>query len=94
MAGEIIAFFFELFFEIFGATAFSKKTNKKLRWAIFLIILIGGSTFFLFLSALSFVSQFKVWSTLLGMVVIIFTIAFAVSYTKSFLKSLREEQVN
>lgn len=46
MVSEIIAFFFELLLELFGAAAFSKKVNKILRWTIFLTILISGTSLF------------------------------------------------
>lgn len=93
MAGEIIAFFFELFFEIFGATAFSKKANRKLRWAIFLIILIGGISLFSWISIMLFATKINQWAIVLGIIMVMFTVDFAVSYTKSFLKSVKEEKV-
>lgn len=93
MAGEIIAFFVELIFEIFGTTAFSKKVNRKLRWSIFFIILIGGSLFFTWLSAMLFISRFNMWTTLIGIFMFILPISFAISYTKSFIKSLKEESI-
>lgn len=93
MAGEIIAFFFEVLFETCGEAVFSKKVNRKLRWAIFLIILIGGISLFSWISIMLFAIKINQWAIVLGIIMVMFTVGFAVSYTKSFLKSVKEEKV-
>lgn len=94
MVAEIIAFFFELLLELFGAAAFSKKVNKILRWTIFLIILISGTSLFSWISVILFTTKINQWAIVLGVIMMMFTVGFALSYTKSFLKSVREEKGN
>lgn len=94
MVAEIIAFFFELLLELFGAAAFSKKVNKTLRWTIFLTILISGTSLFSWISVILFTTKINQWAIVLGVIMMMFTVGFALSYTKSFLKSVREEKGN